>query len=359
MRLRRNNAHPVLVAGIFSKAEAGETALGNLRRAGFQRVAAIHASAEGRIHVKQHFLPAKRVEPTNLSRYSRTILPNEALVLAEVKTSEAARTVTILREAGTEEPVTFAFHASAPFSFEFGGQLLDRQRPSGQRLAENAASLARALLVSHETKPRGPSFLRRLREIERALEWANASLTMSADVHHAFTLSAEWLLDNAYLIREQMTDLRRSLPQRKYGELPLIATGPRAGLPRVDRLASEMVAESGGALEPETIRKFLVAFQTVTPLDIAELWALPLMLRLQLLESLRGVALQVEREQSLSEEADFWANRLITAARHSPPWLLKMMELLVARHPEPAPHFASELVAHLYDEEAALPMSAS
>jgi len=356
MRLRRNNAHPVLVAGIFSKAEAGETALGNLRRAGFQRVAAIHASAEGRIHVKQHFLPAKRVEPTNLSRYSRTILPNEALVLAEVKTSEAARTVTILREAGTEEPVTFAFHASAPFSFEFGGQLLDRQRPSGQRLAENAASLARALLVSHETKPRGPSFLRRLREIERALEWANASLTMSADVHHAFTLSAEWLLDNAYLIREQMTDLRRSLPQRKYGELPLIATGPRAGLPRVDRLASEMVAESGGALEPETIRKFLVAFQTVTPLDIAELWALPLMLRLQSLESLRGVALQVEREQSLSEEADFWANRLITAARHSPPWLLKMMELLVARHPEPAPHFASELVAHLYDEEAALPM---
>ncbi len=213
-----------------------------------------------------------------------------------------------------------------------------------------------AIPVSRETKPRGPSFLRRLREIERALEWTNASLTMSADVHHAFTLSAEWLLDNAYLIREQVTHLRESLPQKYYGELPLIGSGPEAGLPRVYQLASEMVAETGGALEPEIIRKFLVAFQATAPLDIGELWALPLMLRLQLLEGLRAIAIQVEQQQSQSEEADFWANRLITAVRHSSPRLLKAMEELVERYPEPTPHFASELVAHLYDEEAALPM---
>ncbi len=52
---------------------------------------------------------------------------------------------------------------------------------------------------------------------------------MSAEMHHTFTLSAEWLLDNAYLIREQVTDLRRSLPQKYYGELPLIASGPQQG----------------------------------------------------------------------------------------------------------------------------------
>ena len=39
------------------------------------------------------------------------------------------------------------------------------------------------------------------------------SLTMSDEAQHAFTLSAEWLLDNAYLIREQVADLRKSLPQ--------------------------------------------------------------------------------------------------------------------------------------------------
>src|SRR6059058_2243732 len=120
---------------------------------------------------------------------------------------------------------------------------------------------------------RARSFLRRLREVEGALEWANASLTMSAEMQHAFTLSAEWLLDNAYLIREQVTDLRRSLPQKYYGKLPLIGSGSEAGLPRVYHVASKMVSESGGALEPEIIRKFLVAFQEITPLDIGELWA--------------------------------------------------------------------------------------
>ena len=179
---------------------------------------------------------------------------------------------------------------------------------------------------------------------------------MSGEMHQAFALSAEWLLDNAYLIREQVTDLRRSLPQKYYGGLPLIANGPDAGLPRVYRVASQMVSESGGVLEPEIIRKFLVAFQAITPLDIGELWALPLMLRLQLLECLRTLAIQVEQQQSQSEEADFWANRLITAARHSSTQLFRMMEALVARHPEPTAHFASELMEHLYDEEAVLPL---
>src|SRR5258705_9557649 len=117
-----------------------------------------------------------------------------------------------------------------------------------------------------------------------------------------------------------------------------------------------MIADTDGAVEPEIIRRCLAAFQAITRLDIGELWALPLMLRLQLLECLRTLAIQVDQQQRESEEADFWANRLITAVRHSSPRLLKIMEELVERYPEPTPHFASELVAHLYDDEGALPV---
>ena len=252
--------------------------------------------------------------------------------------------------------MTFVFYPSPPFSVEPTARPLGQEVASSQRLVEDAASLAHAITVSRKVKPRGPSFLRRLRDIEDALDWANVSLTVSAEAHHAFTLSAEWLLDNAYLIREQITNLRKSLPQKQYGELPLIASGTRAGLPRVYDLAAEMVAKNDGALEPEMIRRFLGAFQAITPLDIGELWALPLMLRLQLLGCLRTLAIQVEQQQRQSQEADFWANRLITAVRHSSPRLLKIMEELVERYPEPTPHFASELVAHLYDDEGVLPL---
>jgi len=199
----------------------------------------------------------QHVDATSLARFTGTILPNETMVVAEVEAGEASRVLAILRGVEAEAPVTFGFYPPPPFSVEPTGRPLGHEFPSGQRLVENAAHLAHAIVVGRGAKPRGPSFLRRLREIEHALEWANASLTMSAEAHHAFTLSAEWLLDNAYLIREQVTDLRESLPQKQYGKLPLIASSPEAGMPRVYHVASEIVAESGGALEPEFIGKFL------------------------------------------------------------------------------------------------------
>src|ERR1019366_1928140 len=354
MRFRRTKDDRVLMVGIFQSPQIGRAVLKNFHRAGFRRAAAICSLSAGRLRVDEHGISAvgaviaasalsaavsaiifwergmithyrpvslalvltafmligalagwllvrlreRHVDDASLARCRSTILPGETVVLAEVKATETSRLLAILRDVETEAPFTFAFHPPPPFRFKSSARPLGHELPSSQRLAENAARLAHEVLVSRETKPRGPSFLWRLREIEGALEWANSSLTMSAEVHHAFTLSAEWLLDNAYLIREQVTDLRESLPQEQYGDLPLIANGPEAGLPRVYHLASEIGAESGGALEPEFIRKFLLAFQATAPLNIAELWALPLMLRLQLLECLRTIAIQVDEQQS-------------------------------------------------------------
>ncbi|PYL61556.1 MAG: hypothetical protein DMF24_06780, partial [Verrucomicrobia bacterium] len=412
MRFRQTKNHRVLVVGIFQSEKTDRTVLKNLYRSGFRRVAAIHASAKGRRRIEENGISAtggaaaasvislglgaftfwqrgmladyrpaglalllaafalagavigwilvrllqEHVDAASFARFTNTILPNEMLVLAEVEVSEASRVLAILRGVEAEAPVTFGFYPPPPFSIDSTARRLSHELSSSQRLVEKAASLANSMTVSRAAKPRGPSFLHRLLEIENALEWANMSLTMSAEAHHAFTLSAEWLLDNAYLIREQVADLRKSLPQKQYGKLPLIASGPGTGLPRVYQVAAEMVSETDGALDPEIVRRFLGAFQAITPLDIGELWALPLMLRLQLLECLRILAIQVDQQQREREEADFWANRLITAVRHSSPRFLKIMEELVERYPEPTPHFASELVAHLYDDEGALPV---
>ncbi|PYJ42003.1 MAG: hypothetical protein DME80_12645 [Verrucomicrobia bacterium] len=343
MRFWRKNGHRVLVVGIFQSLGAGRAVLQNLHRARFRRAAAIHASAKGRQRVEEHGISViagstaasvlglalgafifwqrgmladyrpvglvlpfaafalagaitgwiliqllrEHVDSESFARFTNTILPNETVVLAEVGASESSRVLAILRGVEAEAPVTFGFYPPPPFSIESTARPLSHELSSSQRLVEKAASLAHAIAVSRTAKPRGPSFLHRLLEIENALEWTNMSLTMSAEAHHAFTLSAEWLLDNAYLIREQVADLRKSLPQKYYGKLPLIASGPGAGLPRVYQVAAEMVAETDGALEPDIIRRFLAAFQAITPLDIGELWALPLMLRLQLLECLR------------------------------------------------------------------------
>ncbi len=413
MKFSKNEAERALVTGFYQSPEITGTALTKLRRNGFRRSAAVHCAATGEVRVDEHgirpgrgafgtaliglligflaLLPPQvmehpgaipelalklaactlagalagwwlfrsldaRVDGAHLERFKRWMVRNETVVLVEVPARDAARVLTILRAVEAEPPLTFAFHPSTAFDFEPEANLFRKEASSSERLEEKAVRLAHSVSIEYGAKPRDHPLLLRLRENERSLKWTDASLTMSAEVHHAFALSAEWLLDNAYLIQEQINEIRRSLPKSFYEKLPVIASGPQAGLPRVYRIATEIVAESDGALDTETLRTFLVAFQSVSPLKIGELWAFPLMLRMRLVECARTLAIQVEKLQSESEEADFWANRLITGARRSPERLVELMAELVRRYPEPTAHFASELVAHLYDEEAALPM---
>ncbi len=414
MKFSRTKMNGAVLVGIFQNREIGQSVLRNLQRNGFRRSAALHSSENGKLHetgvssLKETTLTGlagllvgafllwrqwlqvgplmvleialtlaglalvgtllgfvasrtlrDRLDAVSRKRFKRSILPNETVVMVELADDETAEVVAILREVTDDPPVTFALHPAPAFEFEPTAKLFRREAPSRQRLADNAARLAHSITTSPGKVRPANSLLRRLDESERILKWADSSLAISAAVHHGFALSAEWLLDNAYLIQEQINDIKRSLPERYYRELPSIASGPQAGVPRVYRIASEIVAESDGALDVETIRNFLIPFQAVLPLKIGELWAVPQMLRLRLIECLRSLASEVEQLQRDTEEADFWANRLITAARRSPERLLKMMEELVERHPEPTPHFASELVAHLYDEEATLPIVTS
>ncbi len=415
MMFTRTQTTAAVFAGIFQQREIARRVLHTLRENGFRRSAALHCANDGKVRLDEigfslifvgtaavvtglsvgvlllwmrfgrallGTFPAialtglsvvlvlalvvavafrmleTRVDRASVARFRRAILPGETAVLIELAPEEASRAIALLREVGDDDaPVIFAFHGPLPIEFEPSAQLLRKDAPSGQRLAENAVALAQSLTTAGAGRPsRASSLLRRLEETARMLKRTDAILNMSAETAQGSALSAEWLLDNAYLIKEQINDVRQSLPRKYYEELPVVASGPQAGLPRVYRIASEIVAESDASLDAETIRNFLVAFQTVTPLNIGELWAVPQMLRLRLIEALRSLAIEVEQVQRGSEEADFWANRLIAAARRSPERLFKMMEELVRRLPEPTAHFASDLVAHLYDEEAALPI---
>ncbi|HEX9680024.1 MAG TPA: hypothetical protein VGA32_01120, partial [Anaerolineales bacterium] len=89
-------------------------------------------------------------------------------------------------------------------------------------------------------------------------------------------------------------------------------------------------------------------------LTIGELWAYPQMLRIALIENIHNLADKALAELRERELADFWANRLMTVSRRDPNQLFAMMAELTHALPAPSPYFASQLIDHLYDEEAAL-----
>jgi uncharacterized membrane protein len=333
MKYSTDRTEHALVIGFYQSPGITGAALMKIRRDGFRRSAAVHCAGTGEVRVDEHGIRAgygalgaaviglllgilvllpppvmehpiaipglalqlaacalagalagwlvfrsldARVDAAHLERFRRWMVRNETVVMVEVPAWKAARVLTILRAVEGEPPLTFAFHPSTTFDFEPEANLFRREAPSSQRLADKAARLAHSFSIEGGAKPSGHSLLLRLRESERILKWTDASLTMSAEAHHAFALSAEWLLDNAYLIQGQISEIRRSLPKNYYEQLPVIASGPQAGLPRVYRIATELVAECDGAVDAETIRNFLIAFQSVSPLNIGELWAVPL-----------------------------------------------------------------------------------
>jgi len=123
------------------------------------------------------------------------------------------------------------------------------------------------------------------------------------------TPAGEWLLDNFYLIEEQIRTARRHFPKGYSRQLPFLASGPSAGLPRVYDIALEAISHGDGRVDPESLNRFVAAYQKVADLKLGELWAIPIMLRLALIENLRRVGARVAASMISRNEADTWADK--------------------------------------------------
>ena len=124
-----------------------------------------------------------------------------------------------------------------------------------------------------------------------------AVLRMSTD-NRALSYPAEWLLDNFYVVEQALHLILEDLPETFYRQLPVLAgEGPASGPPRVYTLAHAFVAHEQCEVEVSQLQDFVRAYQQTQPLTMGEVWALPLMVRLHLLEHLaQGVRAVLQRE---------------------------------------------------------------
>ncbi len=63
-----------------------------------------------------------------------------------------------------------------------------------------------------------------------------------------------WLLDNFFVVLEQIPEIRATLPAGYYQELPKLAgDGPRAGYPRIYDIVVELIAHTDGRLDETSV----------------------------------------------------------------------------------------------------------
>src|SRR5262249_45375303 len=156
-------------------------------------------------------------------------------------------------------------------------------------LESHARRLAEQSPVTPRARP-GHPLHRRFLEIGRDLEQAQQRIAEASRRQEAITPDAEWLLDNYHIVAETLREARHDLPRGYYRELPKPANGPFAGWPRVYLLALELIAHTDSSPDETNVTRFVQAYQAVAPLTIGELWAVPIMLRLGLLENLSRLA---------------------------------------------------------------------
>jgi cellobiose phosphorylase len=166
-------------------------------------------------------------------------------------------------------------------------------------------------------RPCRDRLLARFSENTRVLEETHRLLRLAAAEGHEISPAGVWLLDNYYLIQDQIRMARLHLPRKYSMELPQLVGGPSDGLPRVYELALELISHVDGQVDQENLHPFIGAYQEVTSLKLGELWAIPIMLRLALIENLRRVALRVAWQQHDQQLGEGWADRVLRASRRS------------------------------------------
>jgi cyclic beta-1,2-glucan synthetase len=223
---------------------------------------------------------------------------------------------------------------------------------SKEQMRQHGKSLAAAHSVAYGRAP--DQLLARLADNEQILDETCHLLTAATNANRPIAPAGEWLLDNFYLIEQQIRTARRHLPKGYSQVLPRLLKGPSASLPRVYDLALETISHTDARVDPESLSGFIAAYQTVTQLNLGELWAIPIMLRLALIENLRRVAAVITADRRYRDLADSWADRMTEVAEKDPKNLILVIADMARSDPPMVSSFIAELSRRLQGQGPAL-----
>jgi cellobiose phosphorylase len=214
----------------------------------------------------------------------------------------------------------------------------DQLERFGKALAENH---------SLSLKSRHDHLLRRLADNESILHKVRKLLIESIRKKNQITPAGEWLIDNFYLIEEHIRNAKTHFPKDYSEDLPQLENGSEPGMTRVYDMILQIISHSDGRIDIESLSSFVSAYQTITNLKLGELWAIPIMLRLALIENLRRVSSRIALDKVDKNLADYWAQQMIDKAEKDPKNLILIIADMARSSPPMTSAFVSEISRQL------------
>ncbi|MDQ6609969.1 MAG: hypothetical protein M3Y85_09140, partial [Bacteroidota bacterium] len=196
-------------------------------------------------------------------------------------------------------------------------------------------ALGKTLASKHKlsTTPEKDYLLKRLTENEKVLDNVRKLLNDSIKNKYQLTPAAEWLIDNFYLVEEHIRIAKTHFPKNYSEDLPQLTNGFTKGLPRIYDIVLQIISHSDGRIDLESLTGFVKAYQTINFLHLGELWAIPIMLRLALIENIRRISLRISIDRVDRNLAVYWAKEMIEKAEKDPKNLLLVVADMARSNP--------------------------
>jgi cyclic beta-1,2-glucan synthetase len=208
-------------------------------------------------------------------------------------------------------------------------------------LAESAQRLAHTQTVETDTtrgRPLRPVFRDALRDLAEAYR----ELAAAGRAGGPLTPAAEWFLDNFHVVRDQLREAENALPRGYYRVLPKLQAGPFEGFPRVYEMVETLAAHTDNAVDLAHLKIYVEGYQEVELLTLAELWALPNMLRLVLARRVAVLATLLRGALEDRTAAANWAERIVSKGESDPDQVVhELSEVARERAPLSGPFILS------------------
>ncbi len=227
--------------------------------------------------------------------------------------------------------------------------------------SDQMESFGKTLATRHQlsTKHAKDHLLKRLADNEITLQEVRKLLTDSIKKHYQVTPAGEWLIDNFYLVEEHILIAKTHFPKNYSEDLPQLLNGTSSGITRSYDIVLQIISHSDGRIDIENLGRFVEAYQTITHLKLGELWSIPIMLRLALIENIRRVSACIAIDKVDRNLADYWAEKMIDTAEKTPEGLILVLADMARSKPPIKGAFVSELFRQLRGKgpELALPLN--
>lgn len=213
-------------------------------------------------------------------------------------------------------------------------------------LLSHAVEIAR-LHAHQETSLPKRTLLPRFKKNIKFLEQAYRDIVDYSTRTQEVLPATEWLLDNFYSLKDLGEEIHKNLPYKFERQLPRNASGDFQGYPRIYGLLVELIEHTDSQLQSDTLKEFINAYQVQVPLSSGELWAIPIMLRIVLLENITRLTEQILYTQEEREAADQWVMPLLES-EHGPDEWEEILKTLTAQE-EYSSAYAEQLLKRLRD----------